>query len=208
VNESPTPLAERIENWLPQTQCRRCGYPDCRAYAAAVADGEADLNRCPPGGEPTIAALAGLLGRAPQPLDPACGPPPQRAVACIEEALCIGCLKCLEACPVDAIVGARKLLHTVIAAECNGCGLCLPPCPMDCIQLLPVTPRASGPWPQYGGAEAERWRRRHAARGQRLARRAAEAAGHVATAAERERRRAEIRAAVERVRARRAERAG
>ncbi len=210
---APDSLIDRIDAWLPQTQCTRCGYPDCRAYAAAVAGGATNINRCPPGGEITIAALAELLGRAPQPLDPACGPRAPRARAFIDEALCIGCVKCLEACPVDAILGASRLMHTVIAAECSGCGLCLPPCPMDCIQLLPAEPcGAGGPWPDYVPTETGRWRRRHAARRERWAHRAAHGARNRATGklpdglavpAESERKRAEIRAAVERVRRRR-----
>jgi electron transport complex protein RnfB len=127
--------AERIDALLPQTQCTRCGFPTCRAYAAAIAAGEADIDRCPPGGAEGIAALASLLGREPKPLDPACGAEGPPSVALIDEAACIGCTKCIQACPVDAIVGASKRMHTVIADECTGCGLCLPPCPVDCIGL-------------------------------------------------------------------------
>jgi electron transport complex protein RnfB len=129
-------LANRLDALLPQTQCGRCGYDACRPYAQALAAGECDLNRCPPGGDAVIAALARVLGRPVRALDPTCGaaPPPQRAW--IDPDVCIGCTKCIQACPVDAIVGAAKRLHGVIAAECNGCGLCVAPCPVDCIHLL------------------------------------------------------------------------
>ncbi|HTT07324.1 MAG TPA: RnfABCDGE type electron transport complex subunit B [Gammaproteobacteria bacterium] len=122
---------DRIDALLPQTQCGLCGYRGCRPYAEAVVRGEAAINRCPPGGTETVAALADLLGVEPMPA-PAMSPP---RVALIDEATCIGCTLCLDACPVDAIIGAPKLMHTVIAALCTGCGLCLPPCPVDCIQL-------------------------------------------------------------------------
>ncbi len=132
---------ERIDALLPQTQCGLCGYHGCRPYAEAVARGEAAIDRCPPGGAATVAALADLLGVEPLPAPVS---PPAR-VAVIDERLCIGCTLCLDACPVDAIVGAPRLMHTVIAALCTGCGLCLPPCPVDCIQLRPV-PAARGAW--------------------------------------------------------------
>jgi len=133
-------LAVRIDAALPQTQCTRCGYPTCRAYAQAIADGEADIDRCPPGGEAGVAALAGLLGRAPKALNPDYGVEQAPLVALIDEDVCIGCTKCIEACPVDAIVGAAKRMHTIIASECTGCELCLPPCPVDCIALVPTAP--------------------------------------------------------------------
>jgi len=161
-----TDMATRIDALLPQTQCTQCGYPGCRPYAEAIARGEADINRCPPGGEAGVARLAALLDRAVQPLDPACGPPRPPQVAVVDEALCIGCLKCIHACPVDAIVGASKRLHTVIAAWCTGCGLCLPPCPVDCIALVLA---ADLPDPDLS-------RERHAFRARRLARDAAERA--------------------------------
>ncbi|MDN5861959.1 MAG: RnfABCDGE type electron transport complex subunit B, partial [Salinisphaera sp.] len=126
---------DRIDGLLPQTQCKRCGYDGCRPYAAAIAAGEADINRCPPGGEATMQRLAALTGRAPRPLDPACGPIKPPLVAFIREDECIGCTRCIQACPVDAIVGAAKLMHTVIADECTGCELCIPACPVDCIDL-------------------------------------------------------------------------
>lgn len=130
------PLVERIDALLPQTQCAQCGFPGCKPYATAIAKGEADINRCPPGGEAGIKALATLLGREPKPLDPERGVEKPKLVALIDEDLCIGCTKCIQACPVDAIVGAPKLMHTVIARECTGCELCLPPCPVDCIDMV------------------------------------------------------------------------
>jgi Na+-translocating ferredoxin:NAD+ oxidoreductase subunit B len=137
LRPDPDALVERIDALLPQTQCGQCRYPGCRPYAAAIAAGEADIDRCPPGGESTARALATLLGREPRPVDPSYGAtlPPQ--VALIDESRCIGCALCLPACPVDAIVGAPRLLHTVIAAQCTGCALCLPPCPVDCIAMVP-----------------------------------------------------------------------
>lgn len=129
-------LADRIDALLPQTQCTRCGYPSCRDYASAVAAGKADINQCPPGGAAGIAALADLLDRMPLPLNPANGVEKPREIAFIDEAVCIGCTKCIQACPVDAIVGAGKLMHTVIADECTGCELCVPACPVDCIEMI------------------------------------------------------------------------
>jgi electron transport complex protein RnfB len=123
---------------LPQTQCTRCGYPTCRAYAEAIALDQTDINHCPPGGAEGVVALANLLGRAPKQLDPANGAEAPPLVAFIDETLCIGCTKCIQACPVDAIVGAGKRMHTVIASECTGCELCLPPCPVDCIELVAI----------------------------------------------------------------------
>jgi electron transport complex protein RnfB len=204
-------LVVRIDAWLPQTQCTRCGYPRCRAYAEAIARGAADINQCPPGGDVTIGALARLLDIAPKSLNPANGAHQPRVRAVIDEARCIGCRKCLDVCPVDAIIGARKLMHTVIAAECTGCELCLPPCPVDCILMISVPNPAdpASPWPEYARAETERWRERTEARTARLERRRQErraARGARAPGAvpdtDRERIRAEIRAAVERVRAR------
>jgi len=128
-------LLERIEAVLPQTQCRQCGYAGCRPYAEAIAAGRAGINRCPPGGEEALRELAHITGIAVQPLDPSCGVTLPPAVAVIAEEVCIGCTLCILACPVDAIAGASKLMHTVIAAECTGCGLCVPPCPVDCIAL-------------------------------------------------------------------------
>jgi electron transport complex protein RnfB len=135
-----TALADVIDDLLPQTQCRQCGYAGCRPYAEAIAAGAADINRCPPGGDAGIRELAAATGNAYQPLDPTCGATAPPAVAIIDESRCIGCRLCIRACPVDAIVGAAKLMHTVIAAECTGCALCLPPCPVDCINLRPAAP--------------------------------------------------------------------
>lgn len=129
-------LVTAINKRLPQTQCGQCGYPGCRPYAAAIAGGQANINQCPPGGTPTIKALAGLLGREPLPLDESHGSAGPRRVALIDEDLCIGCKKCILACPVDAIVGAPKLMHTVLTVECTGCELCVPVCPVDCIDLV------------------------------------------------------------------------
>jgi len=131
------PSADAIDALLPQTQCRQCGYGGCRPYAEAVASGRAPINRCPPGGTEVIAELAALLDTPPLPPDESTGKTLPPSTAFIEEALCIGCTLCIAACPVDAIVGARRLMHTVIADGCTGCALCLPPCPVDCIALQP-----------------------------------------------------------------------
>ena len=132
--------AETIDALLPQTQCTRCGYAGCRPYADAIAAGDAQINQCPPGGAVTIDALAKLLGRAPIPLNPANGVEGPALVAQIDEDVCIGCAKCLPPCPVDAIVGARKRMHTVLADVCTGCELCIAPCPVDCIAMVPREP--------------------------------------------------------------------
>lgn len=129
-------LAEQIDAVLPQTQCRRCGFEGCRPYAEALARGETALNRCPPGGRHVIARLSGLLGRPVMPLDESCGSERPPLVAIIDEQECIGCAKCLDDCPTDAIVGARKRMHAIISADCSGCELCLPSCPVDCIDLV------------------------------------------------------------------------
>ena len=162
-------LAQRIDALLPQTQCTRCGYPDCRSYAEAVASGAAPLNQCPPGGAEGIRQLAALLGQPELPLNPEFGDEGPRRVVYIEEATCIGCTLCIQACPVDAIVGAPKRMHTVIEAHCTGCELCLPVCPMDCIALEDASAGATG-WAAWSPAQAEAARTRYAARNARLAR--------------------------------------
>ncbi|HEV7986662.1 MAG TPA: RnfABCDGE type electron transport complex subunit B [Steroidobacteraceae bacterium] len=128
-------LVDRIDALLPQTQCTRCGYAACRPYAEAIAQGQAAINRCPPGGAAGIAALARLLNRKALPLDPACGHEGAAAVAVIDAQACIGCARCLPVCPVDAILGAQHFLHTVLGRECNGCELCIAACPVDCIVM-------------------------------------------------------------------------
>jgi Na+-translocating ferredoxin:NAD+ oxidoreductase subunit B len=132
------PIADQIEKILPQTQCGQCGFAGCRPYAEAIATGEAEINRCPPGGEATMVALADLLGRDPVPLDAETAESKPKAVALIREQDCIGCTLCLQACPVDAIIGAAKQMHVVIEAECTGCERCLSPCPVDCIDMQPI----------------------------------------------------------------------
>ncbi len=132
------PLVEQIDDILPQTQCGQCGYPGCRPYAEAIANGD-DINKCPPGGDSAIRKLADLMGVEAKPLNAAQTVAIKR-VAYIREDECIGCTKCIQACPVDAIVGASKLMHTVIIDECTGCDLCVEPCPVDCIDMLPVSP--------------------------------------------------------------------
>ncbi|NKC16929.1 MAG: RnfABCDGE type electron transport complex subunit B [Gammaproteobacteria bacterium] len=137
-------LVARIDALLPQTQCAQCGFAGCRPYAEAIAAGQAAINRCPPGGEATVAALSQLLDLPARPVDVGFGvtKPPQ--VAYVDESRCIGCALCIPACPVDAIVGARRYTHTVIAAYCTGCELCLPPCPVDCIELRCAQPKPGG----------------------------------------------------------------
>ena len=185
-------LAERIDALLPQTQCARCGYAGCRPYAEAIAAGEADIDRCPPGGDATLAALARLFDRPVPALDTSRGMPGPLQLARIDEAACIGCTLCIAACPVDAIVGAQKRMHGVLAVLCSGCGLCLPPCPVDCIALIP----AGREWTASDAAAAreryERRRERHAA--------ASAASAHAASAAKRK---AAVAAALARARARR-----
>mgnify|MGYP001596633091 CR=1 FL=1 len=160
-------LADQLDLALPQTQCTRCGYPDCRAYAEAMAKGEADINQCPPGGQAGVARLAAVLGVDEKPLDPTFGIEiSTELVARVIEADCIGCTKCIQACPVDAIVGGPNLMHTIITAECTGCELCVPPCPVDCIemveapQLPPPFLRAAHSLGRYGARTARlaRWK--------------------------------------------------
>ncbi|MFM0200423.1 electron transport complex subunit RsxB [Paraburkholderia fungorum] len=162
-------LADRIEDLLPQTQCTKCGYPACRPYAEAIAHGEANYNQCPPGGAEGIARLAALLGKPVIPLNSANGVERPRPLAVIDEQVCIGCTLCMQACPVDAIVGAPKQMHTVIAELCTGCDLCVPPCPVDCIALPPVTGEATG-WDAWSQSQADAARERHDRREARLAR--------------------------------------
>ncbi len=135
---SESPLVQKIDAILPQTQCGQCGFPGCKPYATAIAKGEADINQCPPGGEEGIHKLAELLGVDPKPLNAEHGVPKPKSVAIIDEELCIGCTLCIQACPVDAILGAAKHMHTIIEKECTGCELCIPPCPVDCIYMQEV----------------------------------------------------------------------
>ena len=131
-------IADRIDAVLPQTQCTKCGYPACRPYAEAIARGEADIDRCAPGGLAGVAKLAALSGQPVKPLNPAYGLEQPRAAALIDETRCIGCTLCIQACPVDAIAGASQLMHTVLLEHCTGCELCLPPCPVDCIEMISI----------------------------------------------------------------------
>jgi electron transport complex protein RnfB len=156
-----TTLADALDAALPQTQCTRCGYPDCRAYAEAIAAGEADINQCPPGGAEGIARLAALTGRTASALNPDNGTEGPRQLAVIDEAWCIGCTLCLKACPVDCIVGGPKAMHTVIDALCTGCELCIPACPVDCISLHPVTGVLTG-WQAWTDAQAREASERYA----------------------------------------------
>ena len=152
VTDTAPDIAARIDALLPQTQCTRCGYPGCKPYAEAIAGGAAEINQCPPGGNATIAALAALLKRPVLVLNPLNGIESAPRVAWIDETRCIGCARCLAPCPVDAIVGAPKYMHTVLGAHCTGCELCLPPCPVDCIELRP------GPIPAANQPELNRSR--------------------------------------------------
>ncbi|UDM49428.1 electron transport complex subunit RsxB [Cupriavidus sp. MP-37] len=218
MNPAVKSLADRLEALLPQTQCTKCGFSGCRPYAEAMASGEAACNRCPPGGAQGIARLATLLGTEPLPLDPERGSEQPRAVARIDESLCIGCTLCIQACPVDAIAGAAKQMHTVIPELCTGCDLCVPPCPVDCIDMVPVTGARTG-WDAWSQAQADAAHARYLARNARLvrereendARLAAKAAAKLAAVqaeapendaerAAQERKRAIIQAAIERAR--------
>ena len=156
---------------LPQTQCTRCGYPDCAGYAQALHEGSADINQCPPGGVAGMQRLAALTGRAAKPLNPDHGAEGSRTVVFIDEAWCIGCTLCIKACPVDAIVGTNKLMHTVIEPYCTGCELCLPVCPVDCIEVETVSGSATG-WAAWSQEQADEARQRyefHTLRSQREA---------------------------------------
>ena len=154
------PSAAELLAVLPQTQCTRCGYPDCAGYAQALHDGSADINQCPPGGAEGVQRLAELTGRTSKPLNPDNGTEGPRNVVFIDEAWCIGCTLCIKACPVDAIVGANKLMHTVIEPYCTGCELCLPVCPVDCIEVENVTGSATG-WDAWSQEQAEQARQRY-----------------------------------------------
>jgi electron transport complex protein RnfB len=197
-------LAASIDAVLPQTQCTRCGYDGCAPYARAVAEGAADIDRCPPGGDAGAMALAALTGRAPKPVDRTRGEPGPLLLAAIDETACIGCTLCILACPVDAIIGAQKRMHAVLASLCSGCELCVPACPVDCIDMVV----AARPWTDRDAAAA---RERHVARNERVAlrerivnRRAVVAA----RASEADRRKAAVDAALARARARRQARDG
>ena len=162
-------LVEQINQLLPQTQCTQCGFSGCRPYAEALAAGKAAINQCPPGGQAGIERLAQLLGQPVLPLNPKHGVEKPRRVAHITSELCIGCTLCLQACPVDAIVGAPKYLHVVLAEECTGCELCVAPCPVDCIDMSELMPDA-GAVPAWTRANAESARQRHEKRERRLIR--------------------------------------
>jgi len=204
--------ADAIDALLPQTQCTKCGYSGCRPYAEAIAAGEADIDQCPPGGDAGVRALAQLLGRPAKPLNPAFGVERAPVVAWIDEAECIGCTRCIQACPVDAILGAAKRMHTIIASECTGCELCIPPCPVECIHLAPAPVQDR----QARQALAPRFRARFQFRNFRLARDAAEQAERrrqkkeakaAAAAAAVDPRKAYIAAALERVKQKKAQQA-
>jgi electron transport complex protein RnfB len=211
-------LADNIEDLLPQTQCTKCGYAACRPYAEAIAEGTAEINQCPPGGIEGVARLAALLQRKVIALNPANGVERARPVAFIDEALCIGCTLCIQACPVDAILGAAKQMHTILPSQCTGCDLCVAPCPVDCISMLPVTGARTG-WDAWSQDQADAARERHDLRGARLRRERAENDARLAAkavakmqeviaeptntpeeVAEKERKRAIIAAAMERAR--------
>ena len=167
MQEETAGVARRIDALLPQTQCGQCGYAGCKPYAEAIASGNADIDQCPPGGDVGVLGLAALLGRAPKPINPANGIAKLVAtVAVIDEAVCIGCTKCIQACPVDAIAGAAQLMHTVITQECTGCELCIPPCPVNCIQMISTARTGDR---EQRVARAAQARMRYTARNQRLA---------------------------------------
>lgn len=211
-----SPQAARIHAALPQTQCTRCGYPDCAAYAQAIAESQADINQCPPGGAEGVVRLARITGRAPLALNPANGVEGARTVAVIDEAWCIGCTLCIKACPTDAILGTNKRMHTVIEPYCTGCELCVPVCPVDCISLENVTAERTG-WQAWSQAQADEALERYEARKMRLAREAQEHEERLAAKAREklanlpgltkgedvDRKRAAIEAALERARAKR-----
>jgi len=216
----PSPLVARIDALLPQTQCTRCGYPDCHGYAKAIAQDGAPINQCPPGGGEGIERLSAVTGRPVIPLNPEHGREGPRLLAVIDEAWCIGCTLCIKACPVDCIVGASKTMHTVVNEQCTGCELCVPACPVDCIALVAVTGSNTG-WQAWSGAQAAEARDRYAfhqlrtARAQRenderLATKAAHKLADLASASRHtdpavlEKKRAVVEAALARARARQA----
>ena len=162
-------LADQIEGLLPQTQCTKCGFPACRPYAEAIASGTALYNQCPPGGKQGIVRLAQLLQKPVLPLNETHGTEHPRTVAVIDEAICIGCTLCIQACPVDAIVGAAKQMHSVIDEKCTGCDLCIPPCPVDCISMAPVTGDKTG-WDAWSAEQADAARAQYEFRLHRLER--------------------------------------
>lgn len=219
-----SPLAAQVLDALPQTQCKRCGYPDCAAYATAVAAGECGINRCPPGGAEGVQRLATLTGQPMQALAAECGAEGPRTLAVIDEDWCIGCTLCIEACPTDAIVGTHKRMHTVIEPYCTGCELCIPACPVDCIALENASGTATG-WQAWSTAQARQararyafssWRRKrdadeHAKRLEKKAQaKLADLAAHsrLADPAVLDKKRAVIEAALERARARRQQASG
>lgn len=156
-------MIDQINALLPQTQCGQCGFKGCRPYAEAIAAGAADINQCPPGGDEGIIELAHLLGVASKPLNSRFGEHKPKSVAFIIEEDCIGCVKCIAACPVDAIVGAAKFMHTVVASECTGCELCIAPCPVDCIIMKP-SPMDGNSSREQKSAQAQLAKRRYDAR--------------------------------------------
>ncbi len=156
-------LAERINDALPQTQCTRCGFPDCKAYAQAIAQDNAPINQCPPGGLEGVAVLSKITGRPSLPLNPDNGTEGPMTVAVIDEVWCIGCTLCIKACPTDAILGSNKVMHTVIEAACTGCDLCLPVCPVDCIEMVPISNERTG-WSAWSPELAQQARKRYEAR--------------------------------------------
>ncbi|MEY8688900.1 MAG: electron transport complex subunit RsxB [Leptothrix sp. (in: b-proteobacteria)] len=216
----PRASVEQIDAALPQTQCTRCGYPDCHSYAAAIVRGDAAINRCPPGGQAGITRLAELTGQAASALDPTCGQEGPRSIAVIDENWCIGCTLCIKACPVDCIVGTNKRMHTVIEPDCTGCELCLPVCPVDCIALVNVSADRTG-WAAWSAEQADAARQQYQARQRRQAHAASDHAERLTAKAEHklahletltkantpgelERKRSVIEAALARARARRA----
>jgi electron transport complex protein RnfB len=168
-DREPT-LADRIDAQLPQTQCTRCGYPDCRAYAEAIAQGDAEIDRCPPGGAQGVERLAAVTGRPIRAIDPAHGREGPRLLAVIDEAWCIGCTLCIKACPVDCIIGAPRQMHTILPGLCTGCELCVPPCPVDCIDLHPIEPQHLTGWDAWSEDQARQSRQRYDGREERLER--------------------------------------